>query len=198
MTAPTAYVTAADAKVRVESLSDFSDELVEGAVAEFESIFERYRGYSCIPRTVEAEEVTNRPLGWLVLDWPLVDTGEDVTITCDGTALDLTEAIILGQLGEIRNIPWPGGIVYSATVSYTHGLAAVPAMVARGCIEYVNRTLRSEDTGIGRDVLSQGFDGGQTRYITPDWNAGRPTGWLEVDRILNSQPDRRRPAFAPG
>ena len=40
-------------------------------------------------------------------------------------------------------------------------------------------------------VIGQSFEGTYTRFSTPDWNAGRPTGYLEVDRLLNSLPDYR-------
>lgn len=197
MTAPTAYVTAAVAKAAVEGLNDFTDTQVEACVSEFESIFERYRGFSAIPRTV-SEEVGNRPLGSsLFLAWPLVTTL--TSITCDSTAISIADVVLIKERGEIHNIlTWPGPPVHSVLVAYTHGLAAVPPMVERMTIEYVNRTLRAQDMGTGRDVLSEGFDGGATRYVTPDWNKGRPTGWLEVDRLLNSQPDRRRPQVGAG
>ena len=37
-------------------------------------------------------------------------------------------------------------------------------------------------------VSPEATDAGTTRYSTPDWNRGRPTGFLEVDRLLNSLP----------
>jgi len=39
-------------------------------------------------------------------------------------------------------------------------------------------------------VLSQRDDSGDGHpLLTPNWDEGRPTGFLEVDRLLNSAPD---------
>lgn len=68
-----------------------------------------------------------------------------------------------------------------------------PTLVMRACAEYVSAVLRADRSGTSRDVIAQSFDGGVTRYSTPNWGAGRPTGFLEVDRLLNSMPDYRLP-----
>jgi hypothetical protein len=52
-----------------------------------------------------------------------------------------------------------------------------------------------ERTATSRDTLSQSFEGGTTRYSTPDWNAGRPTGFLQIDADLNSERDHRPRIF---
>ena len=64
------------------------------------------------------------------------------------------------------------------------------------CTEYVLCVLRARASGVSRNTLSEATEAGTTRYSTPDWSAGRPTGWLEVDRLLNSLPDYRTPGIA--
>ncbi len=71
-----------------------------------------------------------------------------------------------------------------------------PETILDACAEYVAAVSRSRSAGSTRDVIAQTFDGGLTRYSTPDWGAGRPTGYLEVDRLLNSLPDYRLPGIA--
>lgn len=72
-------------------------------------------------------------------------------------------------------------------------IGTAPEEFLRGCREYVRSCALADQSTVPRDVISQSFgDGGYTRYSTPDWAAGRPTGYLEVDRILNGLPDRRR------
>lgn len=74
--------------------------------------------------------------------------------------------------------------------------ATPPATWVRACTEYVISVLRATASGQSRDVIAQTFDGGMTRYSTPDVAAGRPSGFLEVDRLLNSLPDYRLPGVA--
>lgn len=71
-----------------------------------------------------------------------------------------------------------------------------PETILDACAEYVVSVVRNRSVGTSRDVIAQSFDGGVTRYSTPDWRAGRPTGYLEVDRLLNSMPDYRIPGIA--
>lgn len=71
-----------------------------------------------------------------------------------------------------------------------------PARLKRAAAEYVTAVLQSERSGQSRDVISQVGDGTTLRYSTPDWSLARPTGWLEVDRLLNSLPDYRLPGIA--
>lgn len=64
------------------------------------------------------------------------------------------------------------------------------------CAEYVSVVSTSRSSGTSRDVVAQSIDGSWTRYSTPDMAAGRPTGWTEVDRLLNSLADYRVPGIA--
>lgn len=64
------------------------------------------------------------------------------------------------------------------------------------CAEYVSAVVTARQSGTSRDIVAQTIDGSWTRYSTPDMSAGRPTGWTEVDRLLNSLADYRIPGFA--
>jgi hypothetical protein len=83
----------------------------------------------------------------------------------------------------------------AVSVTYSHGIDT-PAVAVRACAEYVRAVALAERSGTSRDVIAQSFDGGFTRYSTPDWSRGRPTGFLEVDRLLDTLPDYRVPGVA--
>lgn len=179
-----AYATAAEAKARQTRLTDYDDTLVDEAIAEFADIAERYCCRAFASHADATYEITERPLPVDVV-LPGVNIS-DVSIDCDGTDVDLTESIILEESGVIGSIPWPDRYAESAVVTYTHGTESPPGAIKRAAIEYAARVLIGEGSGMSRDVRTQAFDGGTTSYVTPDWEAGRPTGFLEVDRLLNS------------
>jgi hypothetical protein len=81
--------------------------------------------------------------------------------------------------------------VADVVVAYDHGYDQPPPLVLRACRQYVRSCALADLSGMPRDVIGQSIDGGYTRYSTPDKAAGRPTGYLEVDRLLNSLPDLR-------
>lgn len=189
-----AYVTADEVRERSSSLpSAVTDADIERCVVEFKEIAERYRGVAYEP--TEVTETVVRPHdGLLLLSWPKVRsitslTADDVVLV-DGTdwTLDATSAAVY----------YYGGYAgFSSTVVvYEHGYDEPPALLVRACVEYVQRTLSADNAGTSRDIISQTYDGGFTRYSTPDWDAGRPTGWLEVDRLLNSLEDERVPGLS--
>lgn len=75
-------------------------------------------------------------------------------------------------------------------------IGSPPKRLLRACREYVRSCALADRSSVPRDVLTQADgQGGYTRFSTPDKDAGRPTGYLEVDRLLNSLDDYR-PSFA--
>lgn len=185
-----AYLTAAAVRERVarsgssSPLASLPDDVIDEYVAEFEEIVEDYRGNAWIPRTVtEVVEVQHRTER-LWLDWPLVRSVTSVTI--NGTALTASSYIVTKDAGLITLRTPSATPEYPATVVYVHGMDAPNNALKRATALYVQRTAEAEKSGQGRDLIAQGIDGGTTRYSTPDKAAGRPTGWLEVDRLLNS------------
>lgn len=166
----------------------YPDADLDALVSEFEEIAEQYRGVAYVSRTATEIHTSHTVSSVLVLRHPKATAVTSITV--NGTALDSTLYRLETETGIVRY----DGVFsnyYPATVVYTHGFAAVPERLQRAAARYVAAVLRSEESGTSRDVLSQSFDGGSTRYATPDAAAGRPTGWLEVDRLLNSLDDYR-------
>lgn len=190
----TPYLTADAAKERDQRLADFDASDIENGVADFEDKAEEYRGVAYTPRDAEAT-LRGNAASYLFLPHLKVRTVESITI--DGTALsvsELADVTTWGDEGALeRGVGWCGTQI---VVAYTHGFEAPPATVLTACTEYVLCVLRAQKSGVSRNTLSEATEAGTTRYSTPDWNAGRPTGWLEVDRLLNSLPDYRTPGMA--
>lgn len=65
-------------------------------------------------------------------------------------------------------------------------LADVPSYLISAATEYALCVLTARSSGASRNTLAESTETGTTRYSTPDWAAGRPTGFLEVDRLLNT------------
>lgn len=195
-TAP--YLTAAQVRSRAARFMDldattYPDGDIEALVSEFEEIAEDYRGVAFVVRTTTEIITPTSPTSSLALAWP--ELGSVTSVTVNGTVVS----------ASLYRVDKPSGIIsyngtfspqYPATVAYTHGLTAVPERLQRATARYVAHVLQAEGSGVSRDTLSSNFDGGTTRYSTPDKAAGRPTGWLEVDRLLNSLPDYRTPGVA--
>lgn len=191
-----AYQTAAQIRSAVPVLADttaFPDIKLTDLVGEFEEIAEEYRGVAFEPRTVtevyrfDVSACTDE----LQLRWPLLRsvttvTGDGVTITAANYELDKPVGVIWYATGFAARA--------DIAVTYVHGYDAPPKGVIRACREYVRSCALSDKSSVPRDVIAQSFDGGYTRFSTPDWDAGRPTGWLEVDRLLNAQRNYRIPA----
>lgn len=155
---------------------------VAGLVARFEDLVYRARGYRLAPTSATA----TRRARWGVVELPHVPIisaeipqGDDPPRVLD---LDDTAR----RLGRLQGVGY--GLV---TIDYVHGLAVSPEAALDACALFVGRSLATERSGTSRDVLSQSFDGGTTRYSTPDWSAGRWTGWLDVDQAVNEMPDMR-------
>lgn len=182
------YLTAAQVRARRSQLLDaatYTDAEIEDLVSEFEEIAERFRGVAFTPRA--HTETFTYPAQKVILSRQPVRSVTSFTVNgVAGTVANLTTDLAVGAV-------WDGGWYGSETLSitYSYGLDAPPAVALRACAEYVRATAVADRSGTGRDVIAQTFDGGFTRYSTPDFTNGRPTGFLEVDRLLSSLPDYR-------
>jgi hypothetical protein len=182
-----AYLTAAQVRSRVPALANtttYSTTELDSLVAEFTEIAERYLGVAFEPRTVTAEQVV-RPNRLVKLANPQVRTVTAVTI--DGVALtagELADLTVDQVAGTVIDGLWVGSPF--ATFTYSHGHDEPTPTLLRATSEYVRSVAFADRSGQSRDVIAQSMDGSFTRYSTPDWNRGRPTGFLEVDRLLNS------------
>lgn len=182
----TPYLTAAQVTARDSRFSsrNWTAAAVEARVASFESLAERYRGIAYTPRDcVQTFMVAGADR--LVLDRKRIRSVTSVTV--DGVALSATR-IKLDPAGVLHIIGTVSGLVVA---TYSHGYDSPPSLVLDACTEYVFCVLTGHASGVSRNTLSVGSDGGTTRYSTPDWNAGRPTGWLDVDQLLNDLDDER-------
>jgi hypothetical protein len=181
-----AYPTASEIAQRVPSVG-LPDDRIEELIAEYAEIAESYRGVAFSER--ERTESFRIPATGVVQlsGWPV---REIETVEIDGVEIDPSSIPITGT-GMVHT----GKPGRDLVVTYSYGMDT-PAVVVRACAEYVRAVAQAERSGTSRDVIAQSFDGGFTRYSTPDWGNGRPTGFLEVDRLLNSLPDFRVPGIA--
>ncbi len=189
-----AYLTASQVRdrqrQRVGNVSAFSDAVIDEAVAAFEALIERYRGVAYTPRTVTEFHADGTHGAVLVLSWPFVRgvptiTRDGVAVT-DGFTLDAAAGIIYGfaRRGHL-------------SVTYSHGLTAPPAEVLRLCALYAALEVKAADAATVDNAFAViSPDGGTERRSTADWDAGRPTGWLSVDRGLNALVDYRSTGLA--
>lgn len=182
------YLTPTQIRSRVPQLANattFPDAEMVRLVAEFEEIAERYRGVAFTPR--DATQTWTQP-DWKVQlsNWPVRSI---TSVTYDTTTGDLTKVLFDKNTARVWGLDWTRSD--SLTIAYSYGLDAPGSSLLRACAEYVRACMLADRSGNSRDVIAQSFDGATTRYSTPDWGRGRPTGYLEVDRLLNGLPDYR-------
>lgn len=182
-----AYFTAATAKAADSRLANVDDAVIVRFVAEFEPIAERYLGCAQTPRSGATYT------GWTdrcgVLELPHVQVTACTLVDADSSAA-VTVDHIDQRIGRVY-----ANAVGRLTATYTHGLASVSPGVQEACLEYVLRRSQNNNQTQSRDVLSQAYEGATTRYSTPDWSAGRPTGYLQVDSLLNAERNYRISLF---
>lgn len=151
---------------------------------EFEDIAERWCGVAFVPRfaretyvAVNCPILLNRPQARTVLAASSTDSAGAVT-TYTTTAWRVSPVSMILTLDAVYG---------DVTVEYEHGLDAPPPQIARASKIYVRNRALQDAKSVGRDVLRQVDENGfQIQFSTPDWDAGRPTGLLEVDAALNS------------
>jgi hypothetical protein len=202
----TPYLTPTGIRAAVPSLENtgkYSDTQLADYIAEFEQIAEDYRGVAFTPRTAVETQTICSGASAVALNWPKVRSVASVVV--DGTTIDsstyrVTEAgVLMSSTGFVAGGAFPEA---AAVVTYDHGYD-VPttttrpgSVLLRACREYVRIVAVADRSSVPRDIIATSADGMSTRYSTPDLKAGRPTGYLEVDRLLNSLPDHRIPVFA--
>lgn len=200
------YLTAAQIRAAVPTLSDqgkYPDAVLQDLVAEFEQVAEEYRGVAFTPRTaVETQTICSGATS-IVLNWPRVRSVASLAVdstTVSSSTYRVTEAGVLqSSTGFIVGGAFPEA---QAVITYDHGYDVPTSTVApgsvllRACREYVRSCAVAGASNVPRDIIATSADGLTTRYSTPDKKAGRPTGYIEVDRLLNTLPDYRIPVFA--
>ena len=194
----TPYLTPAAIRARVPALAsegDYPDSTLSDLVTEFEGITENYRGVAFTARTAVSETHTLDRERVIVTKWPVVSSVTSVAVV-DRALVSTSVLSTDWQINRLNGIVDLGGYYTGvATIVYAHGITTPPAGLVRACRLYVRACAMRDDSGIGRDVVRQGFDGGgSTTFSTPDKD--HPTGYLDVDRLLNQLEDYRRPGIA--
>lgn len=198
------YATIADCRAvpKLANRAEFPAYRLTQAITEFEDVADRYRGVAFVRRV----SVDRYRLTWSK-DYVPFDRAEVRAIRrLEGPQGVLTPAGVLwdgaGYLtvnAALAGVPYPTviGSDWDLKAVWEHGLDyGVPETLRRACVEYVRSVVLPEQSGLTRDVIATSSDGFVTRYSTPSWGDGRPTGWIEVDRLLNQLPDYRTPAIA--
>lgn len=186
----TPYLTATAAKERDHRLVTLGalDTAIDGQVRSFEELAEEYRGVAYTPRT-EVQAFHLERADRVLLARTRVRSVSAITL--DGTAVAASRYKLDAAAGVIRFTAPVSGVL---VVTYPHGHDEPASVLLDACTEYVVSALTSRASGASRNTLSQGgAETGTTRYSTPNMAEGRPSGWLEVDRLLNTLADERVP-----
>lgn len=172
-------------------LSTVDPDVLAGYVSQFEEVAEAFLDVAFTPRDATYSATTLRR--WRGFALPHVQIRSVTTFTVNGDAF-LDDLYYLdagsGRIRFRRGYYLCGGD--DVTVTYSHGYDEPPARLIQACKRFVANEASSDATGKSRNVISEAVDGSYIRYGTPDWSAGRPTGWMNVDVVLdglrNSRP----------
>jgi len=176
------YVVNADSARRVSDAATATSTALTSAAAAFTS--------ADVGRLVLGEGI---PVGTTI---STVTSSTTVVLSAATTDTATGVVVAIGSALTVDTIDEDAGRAHLCTygrmaAGIRHGLTSQPSALLDACTEYVLCVLRARAAGVSRNTLSEATDAGTTRYSTPDWSAGRPTGWLEVDRLLNTLPDYR-------
>lgn len=159
---------------------------------EFESLAERYNGVAWVPRFAREahpgrwnfSQLLNRPRARTILSCSATDPAGVTTVfsttnwrVSDQGLLVTDGDYLVGSIFGERNI----------TIEYEHGHDNPPPELVQACKDYVAAKVLQSANRHARDLLSETNPAGFSQHwSTPDWDAGRPTGLLDVDDVLNS------------
>jgi hypothetical protein len=205
----TPYLAPATIRAAVPALADpskYPDATLAALVAEFEWLAEDYRGVAFTPRT-EVETQTICPGATIIiLNYPRVRSITSLVVdgvTVSATTYRVAEA---GWIESTTGLSIGGGYsTAQAVITYSHGYdvptstgppGSPGAPLLRACREYVRICAIADRSSVPREIIASSADGMTSRYSTPNKEQGRPTGYLEIDRLLNQLPDYRQPVFA--
>jgi hypothetical protein len=198
------YLTPAEVRARESAVlldeDRYPDDLIARAVTQFEGIAEDYRGRAFVVRE-ETETAMARQHGHIMLNhWPVVAV---TAVVVDGVAVaDLADRltqrsmVVRRSTGRVIGGPWYVGS--ELEITYTHGKVPSEAeleILRSACSLYVRKQLTKVTSGGQDEIIATTGEFGTTRYSTANKRMGRATGYLEVDRLLDSLPDYRVPAI---
>lgn len=185
----------------VSSPGEFPTWRVLKAITEFEDLADDYRGIAHVRRVV-VDRVNVEP-GRTSLAFHRVLVHSVALYDSASVALPAASWFLNGR-GYVELDSAAAGITtsppgagYDVKVVWEHGQdSGVPEVLNRAGRLHVRSTLLLEQSGLSRDVVATADQGFVTRMSTPDIERGRPTGFLEVDRLLNQIRDRRGEGIA--
>lgn len=156
---------------------------------------ERYRGVGFV-RQLSVEHLTGSGRDLLV-EWPHATVLRYLSV--DGDEVDVADYALSsdGTLAGVSSFPRPSTPGPNVVVAYEHGLDEVPPGAVEASLIYIQAALARARSGLSRDIIwTTGPDGTGSRYSTPNWDEGRPTGYIDVDRYLNELDDYRPAGIA--
>jgi hypothetical protein len=112
--------------------------------------------------------------------------------TIDGDAIDVADIDILDGVVLHRDDGWTAGV--PVVVEIEHGDPFPPARLVTAMVRAIRRDLLGRGAQSPSDMLWETVDGNTVRYSTADSTAGRPTGVLDLDAVLNEY--RQPPGIA--
>lgn len=196
---PDPYLDVAALRAQRDELTEtnYSDELLAGLVTEFESTVERYRGVAYRERTRTIRPRLEHVRGVVAMRLRDIEVTAITAITSAGAPVadPAAAGIVPDRLGDL--------VVYvplvtspRPSVTYVHGHEEPTPGLTRACELYVWREAlawRNPADGDSYVTATQDVAGTQfvQRKLTADPNAGRPTGWIDVDKLINAERDRR-------
>ena len=161
----------------------YPDPVLQELIDEFAGIAERARGVAFDPRTTTEIHTLAERVRSVELMWPFVSAVS--TVSLDGVTVDGPHSVT-----DADRLVGPFGCG-DLSVTYTHGIET-PAAIRRACMLYVYREAVAERGGGQNPAVQRNPElGALELQRTPNWSAGRFTGWPDVDRLLNSVDDHR-------
>lgn len=181
------YCNLADLKAIPNMPASITDAALLEFRRDFENLAEEYVGVAMVPRYHRDHVVgTGRTRVQLTKLRPrtVLSVSINGSVVADVSGYGLHPH---GRLENLSGFPRPTIAGPNVFVEIEHGLDAPSESMRRACKLYVHHQAKMDRSAVGRDMLAETDSEGITaRWSTPDWDAGRPTGLLDVDRTLNA------------
>jgi hypothetical protein len=170
-------------KAKSRRVQEANPDDIARLVTEFEELAEGFLGAAFRIRHVTGEEVRLRGgVGMLAHYRPTAVTLVTVPTSVAVVSVPVTATVHVS--GKITGASWSE---VTALADYDHGFDEPPETVLRACALYVEASLNRDESGIPKDASSYSTQNSESyRISSPDWSAGRPTGFIAVDLLLNS------------
>lgn len=180
---PDPYLTAATVRERCPNrLNNVADAVLVRWVSIFEDRAEKYLGTAHRVRTATYTGYASD--GWLELPHRNVSS---VTVVDEDNASVTVERTDAARGRVLVRVYLAGPL----TASYSHGYATPDETLLQACAMFVERSCVADKTGQTRDALKFNPETGTVQYSTANEAQGRPTGFYDVDALLNSMRDER-------